>query len=54
VDLIAEGRYGRMVAWKNQQVVDVDIATAIAHYRTVDPQGTLVKTARGLGICLGD
>ena len=53
VDLIAEERYDRMVAWQNRQVIDVPITEAIAQYRSVDPDGTLVKTARGLGICLG-
>lgn len=54
VDLIAEGKYDRMVSWQNRQVVSVPITEAIAQYRAVDPDGTLVKTARGLGICLGD
>ncbi|MBR8831444.1 MAG: Pyrophosphate--fructose 6-phosphate 1-phosphotransferase [Chroococcopsis gigantea SAG 12.99] len=54
VDLIAEGKFDRMVAWQNRQVVDVPIEDAINTYRTVDPEETLVKTARGLGICLGD
>ena len=54
VDLIAQGQFDRMVAWKHHQVVSVPIAEAIQTYRTVDPQGTLVKTARRLGICLGD
>ena len=54
VDLIAEGSFDRMVAWQNRQVVSVPIEEAIAHYRAVDPDGTLVKTAKGLGIYLGD
>ncbi|GAB5388245.1 MAG: ATP-dependent 6-phosphofructokinase [Alphaproteobacteria bacterium] len=54
VDLIAEGKFDRMVAWRNREVVDVPIADAIAHYQAVDTNGTMVKTARGLGICLGD
>ncbi|MEZ5845838.1 MAG: ATP-dependent 6-phosphofructokinase [Geminicoccaceae bacterium] len=54
VDLIAEGRFDRMVAWQNRQVVDVPIADACAQYQAVDPGDTLVRTARGLGICLGD
>ncbi|MBO1347313.1 MAG: ATP-dependent 6-phosphofructokinase [Hormoscilla sp. GUM202] len=54
VDLIAEGKYDRMVTWQNRQVVSVPIESAIAQYRKVNPSGTLVKTARGLGICLGD
>lgn len=54
VDLIAEGKYDRMVSWQNRQVVSVPIPEAIGKYSAVDPRGTLVKTARGLGICLGD
>jgi len=54
VDLIAAGRYDRMVAWSNRAVIDVPIADAIAGYQPVDLDGALVNTARGLGICLGD
>ncbi|ACB50020.1 6-phosphofructokinase [Crocosphaera subtropica ATCC 51142] len=54
VDLIAQGKFDQMVAWQNRQILSVPIAEAIQTYRTVDPEETLVKTARGLGICLGD
>lgn len=54
VDLIAEERFDRMVSWQNRTVVDVPIESAIAHYKAVDPEGTLVKTARAIGICLGN
>ena len=54
VNLIAEGKYDRMVAWQDRQVTSIPIADAIKDYRAVDPEDTLVKTARGLGICLGD
>ena len=43
-----------MVAWQNRRVVDVPLADAIAAPQQVDPDGALVRTARGLGICLGD
>jgi ATP-dependent phosphofructokinase / diphosphate-dependent phosphofructokinase len=54
VDLIAAGKFDRMVAWQHREVVDVPLASAIARAQQVDPEGTLVRTARGLGICLGD
>ncbi|MBE9126682.1 ATP-dependent 6-phosphofructokinase [Coleofasciculus sp. LEGE 07081] len=54
VDLIATEQYDRMVTWQNRQVVSVPIVEAISTYQAVDPNSTLVKTARGLGICLGD
>lgn len=54
VDLIAEGRTGRMVAWVNRQVTDLPIEDAIAAFANVRVDGPLVQTARGLGICFGD
>ena len=54
VDLVAAGRFDRMVAWRARQVIDVPIAQAIARPHLVDPEGPVVRTARGLGICLGD
>jgi len=54
VDLIAEEKYNRVVVWQNRTVKDVTVAEVVASYQAVNPQDTLVKTARGLGICLGD
>lgn len=54
VELLAEGKYGRMVAWQNRTVVDVAIEDAIQKCYTVDPGGVLVRTARALGISFGD
>ncbi len=54
VDLIAEGKFDRMVAWSDRGVIDVPIADAIAKYACVELDGAMVKTARGLGISLGD
>jgi 6-phosphofructokinase 1 len=54
VDLIAEGKFDRMVAWSDRKVIDVPIEQAIAQSQAVELDGTLVRTARALGICLGD
>ncbi|MGO8918908.1 MAG: ATP-dependent 6-phosphofructokinase [Stellaceae bacterium] len=54
VDLIAAGKSDRMVAWQNRAVVDVPLSEAIAAPQQVDPDSALVRTARGLGISLGD
>ena len=54
VDLVAAGRFDRMVAWQNRRVVDVSIEEAIAQYQAVDPNDALVHTARGLGISFGE
>jgi ATP-dependent phosphofructokinase / diphosphate-dependent phosphofructokinase len=54
VDLIAARKFDRMVAWRNRTVVDIAIDEVVAKPRSVDPDGTLVRTARGLGISFGD
>ncbi|MFY9287517.1 MAG: ATP-dependent 6-phosphofructokinase [Alphaproteobacteria bacterium] len=54
VELIRAGKFNRMVAWSNRSVIDVPIEEAVRHNQQVEKQGSLVKTARGLGICLGD
>lgn len=54
VELIANEQYDRMVTWQERSVRSVPILDAIKDYRAVEPNGTLVRTARGLGICLGD
>lgn len=54
VDLVAEECYNVMVGWQNRQVIVVPIQEAISTYRGVDCAETLITTARGMGICLGD
>jgi 6-phosphofructokinase 1 len=54
VDLIARGAFDRMVAWSARRAIDVPLAEAVASSHQVDPEGPMVHTARGLGICLGD
>jgi 6-phosphofructokinase 1 len=54
VDLIARGAFDRMVAWSDRRAIDVPLAEAVATPHRVDPQGPMARTARGLGICLGD
>ncbi len=54
VDLIAQEQYDRVVTWQNRQVRSVPISEAIVRYAAVNPEGTLVRTARGLDIYLGD
>ncbi len=54
VSLIEQGKFDRMVGWQHRQVVDVPIAEAIKENHVVEKDGTLMRTARGLGICLGD
>jgi ATP-dependent phosphofructokinase / diphosphate-dependent phosphofructokinase len=46
VDLIAEGRFGKMVCLRNEHIEAVDIAEAIGRLKTVDPNGQMVHTAK--------
>lgn len=54
VDAVAAERFDRIVIWRHRNIVDVPISEAIADPGLVDPQGIMVRTARGLDICLGD
>ena len=54
VELVAAGDFGKMVAFTGQQVGAVDLAVAVGQLKTVPPEGGLARTARALGICLGD
>jgi 6-phosphofructokinase 1 len=54
VELVAAGEFGKMVAFTGAQVGAIKISDAIGKLKTVQPDGNLVRTARALGICLGD
>ncbi len=54
VELIKAGKLNRMVAWSNRKVVDVPLEDAVKRNQQVEKDGSMVRTARGLGICLGD
>lgn len=54
VNLIAEKKFGKMVALTANGMAPVDLAEAVRKIRTVPPEGELVQTARALGISFGD
>ena len=54
VELVAGGHFGKMVAFLGLNIGAIDIKDAVGSLKTVDRNGNLVKTARALGICLGD
>ncbi|MFY9979894.1 MAG: ATP-dependent 6-phosphofructokinase [Candidatus Sulfotelmatobacter sp.] len=54
VDLIAAGGFGMMVALHGDSIISVDVAHAIGHLKSVDPQGEIVRAARAIGISFGD
>lgn len=54
VERIAAGDVGTMVAYHGDGVTAIPIAEAVKKLKTVPPEGSLARTARALGICLGD
>jgi 6-phosphofructokinase 1 len=54
VELIAANDFGKMVAFLGNRVDAIPISEAVGKLKTVRPDGSLARTARALGICLGD
>jgi ATP-dependent phosphofructokinase / diphosphate-dependent phosphofructokinase len=54
VNLVAEGKFGCMVALDPPDVLAVPLGEAIARTKLVPLGGDIVATARAMGICLGD
>jgi len=54
VDMVAEGKVGQMVAWQGSGVTEVPLEDVCIGPRTLEPDGTLVRVARGLGIYVGE
>ena len=54
VELVAASQFGKMVAFTGRQIGAIKMSDAIGKLKTVRPDGNLVRTARALGICLGD
>lgn len=53
VDLLRAGKWGQIVCLRGGEVVGVPLAEAISAYRTVDVNGSLVRTARMVGVSFG-
>jgi 6-phosphofructokinase 1 len=54
IRLIAEEKYGRMVALRPPDIADIPIELAVGKLRTVPPDGDIVRTGRAMGVCWGD
>jgi 6-phosphofructokinase 1 len=54
VELVAANDFGKMVAYLGNRVDAIPISEAVGKLKTVNPNGSLARTARALGICLGD
>ncbi len=53
-ELVKEGRFGRMVSYKNNQVVSVPLEEAAKGNKFISPDDYLVNIARSTGISFGD
>lgn len=54
VELVERRQYGQMVALHPPEIKGVPILEAIGRLRTVPPDGEMVRTARALGISMGN
>ena len=50
---VISGNYGQMVAYRHPDIVAVPLEEAVRAQNLVDPNGSLVHTAKGLGIEFG-
>jgi 6-phosphofructokinase 1 len=54
MELAMEGTFGEMVAYQHPDIVSVPFLKAISKYNFVKTDSSLVETARGIGMSLGD
>lgn len=54
VRLIMERKFGEMVCYHPPEIESVPIIEAVNQIRQVNPDGSTVQAARGLGVCFGD
>ncbi len=54
VDLLMEGKFGNMVALKGAELGYESLENVIGANKSVDEDGYWLKTARNVGICMGD
>ena len=53
-ELVVAGKFGHMVALKNNQLISVTLKEAISQYNFIGKDHYLINTARKLGIAFGD
>lgn len=53
-EMILNGEYGFMVGYKNREIVKVPLADVAGKLKMVDPNSTIVKEAKLMGISFGD
>ncbi len=53
-EMVLEGKYGEMVAYRHPDIISVPIKEVVKHYNYVEKDSYLIKTAKGIGISFGD
>ena len=53
-EMILEGNFGKMVSYRNHDIIAVPIKEAIERYNLINVNSNLINTARGVGIEFGD
>lgn len=53
-NLVIQKKYGYMAAIVNNEIVPVPLEEVAGRLKTVDPNASIVKEAKDLGICFGD
>ena len=49
-----EEKYGYMVGFQNNEIVPVPLSEVAGKLKMVDPDSSIIKETRGLGISFGD
>ena len=52
--LILKGEYGFMVGYKNREIVKVPLEEVAGKLKMIDPDASIIKEAKLLGISFGD
>jgi 6-phosphofructokinase 1 len=53
VDMIAEGKFGEVAAWRAGKIISAPIDLAVTKLKRVDPNGDIVAAARACGVEIG-
>ena len=53
-EMVLAGDYGKMVTYKNNDILTVTLKEAVEKYNTVNPEAFIVRAAKGVGISFGD
>jgi ATP-dependent phosphofructokinase / diphosphate-dependent phosphofructokinase len=52
--MVLEEKFGEMVAYRHPNIISIPLIDAIQENKFITESSNLVKTAKGIGISLGD